>query len=150
MNECLYVWLCANCYGYITFRKLMVIYDPNLYVSLYQYGNLWPKLIGELVSVVETQSRDDSAYISANVISIVNGQIFLSAYLFNVGIRPTGEVNICFFNTIDINSKLKVSNIYSNWDCTFLIKCMFLIELALVCDIYVLSSYLLFLEKCKL
>ncbi|KAI3673165.1 hypothetical protein L6452_39281 [Arctium lappa] len=44
--------------------------------------------------IVETQSRDVSAYIPTNVISITDGQIFLSADLFNVGIRPAINVGI--------------------------------------------------------
>ncbi|KAL6497219.1 hypothetical protein OROGR_029148 [Orobanche gracilis] len=44
--------------------------------------------------IVETQSRDVSAYIPTNVISITDGQIFLSADLFNVGIRPAINVSI--------------------------------------------------------
>ncbi|PON73342.1 ATPase, F1/V1/A1 complex, alpha/beta subunit, nucleotide-binding domain containing protein [Parasponia andersonii] len=43
--------------------------------------------------IVETQSEDVSAYIPINVISITNGQIFLSD-LFNSGIRPTINVGI--------------------------------------------------------
>jgi F-type H+/Na+-transporting ATPase subunit alpha len=38
--------------------------------------------------IVETQSGDVSAYIPTNVISITDGQIFLSVDLFNAGIRP--------------------------------------------------------------
>ncbi|KAH1113902.1 hypothetical protein J1N35_007280 [Gossypium stocksii] len=44
--------------------------------------------------IVETQSRDVSVYIPTNVISITDGQIFLSADLFNAGIRPTINVGI--------------------------------------------------------
>ncbi|KAK4721698.1 hypothetical protein R3W88_011931 [Solanum pinnatisectum] len=44
--------------------------------------------------IVETQSRDVSAYIPTNVISITNGQIFLYANLFNSGIRPAINVGI--------------------------------------------------------
>ncbi|KAK8479790.1 hypothetical protein V6N11_018564 [Hibiscus sabdariffa] len=44
--------------------------------------------------IVETQSGDVSAYIPTNVISITNGQIFLSADLFNAGIRPAINVGI--------------------------------------------------------
>ncbi|KAL6497210.1 hypothetical protein OROGR_029139 [Orobanche gracilis] len=44
--------------------------------------------------IVETQSRDVSAYIPTNVISITDGQIFLSADLFNVGIIPAINVSI--------------------------------------------------------
>jgi F-type H+-transporting ATPase subunit alpha len=44
--------------------------------------------------VVETQDGDVSAYIPTNVISITDGQIFLSASLFNSGIRPAINVGI--------------------------------------------------------
>nr|YP_009911136.1 ATP synthase CF1 alpha subunit [Dryopteris crassirhizoma]QLD21344.1 ATP synthase CF1 alpha subunit [Dryopteris crassirhizoma] len=43
---------------------------------------------------VETQAGDVSAYIPTNVISITDGQIFLSADLFNAGIRPAINVGI--------------------------------------------------------
>jgi F-type H+-transporting ATPase subunit alpha len=38
--------------------------------------------------IIETQAGDVSAYIPTNVISITDGQIFLSSDLFNAGIRP--------------------------------------------------------------
>ncbi|CAN6440823.1 unnamed protein product [Victoria cruziana] len=44
--------------------------------------------------IVETQSRDVSAYIPTNVISITDGQIFLSVDLFNARIRPVINVDI--------------------------------------------------------
>jgi F-type H+/Na+-transporting ATPase subunit alpha len=44
--------------------------------------------------IVETQSRDASAYIPTNVISIIDGQIFLSADLFNARIQPAIDVGI--------------------------------------------------------
>lgn len=44
--------------------------------------------------IVETQEGDVSAYIPTNVISITDGQIFLSADLFNAGIRPAINVGI--------------------------------------------------------
>nr|YP_010488937.1 ATP synthase CF1 alpha subunit [Desmodesmus abundans]UWJ89513.1 ATP synthase CF1 alpha subunit [Desmodesmus abundans] len=44
--------------------------------------------------VVETQEGDVSAYIPTNVISITDGQIFLSGDLFNAGIRPAINVGI--------------------------------------------------------
>nr|YP_009776551.1 ATP synthase CF1 alpha subunit [Moeroris amara]QJA27037.1 ATP synthase CF1 alpha subunit [Moeroris amara] len=44
--------------------------------------------------IVETQLGDVSAYIPTNVISITDGQIFLSADLFNAGIRPAINVGI--------------------------------------------------------
>ena len=44
--------------------------------------------------IIETQAGDVSAYIPTNVISITDGQIFLSGYLFNSGIRPAINVGI--------------------------------------------------------
>jgi len=44
--------------------------------------------------VVETQEGDVSAYIPTNVISITDGQVFLSADLFNSGLRPAINVGI--------------------------------------------------------
>jgi F-type H+-transporting ATPase subunit alpha len=44
--------------------------------------------------VVETQAGDVSAYIPTNVISITDGQVFLSADLFNSGLRPAINVGI--------------------------------------------------------
>ncbi|KAI9081712.1 hypothetical protein K1719_036315 [Acacia pycnantha] len=44
--------------------------------------------------IVETQPRDVSAHIPTNVISITDGKIFLSANLFNVGIKPVINVGI--------------------------------------------------------
>jgi F-type H+-transporting ATPase subunit alpha len=44
--------------------------------------------------IIETQAGDVSAYIPTNVISITDGQIFLSSDLFNSGIRPAINVGI--------------------------------------------------------
>lgn len=44
--------------------------------------------------IIETQAGDVSAYIPTNVISITDGQIFLSEDLFNAGIRPAINVGI--------------------------------------------------------
>nr|AYC64092.1 ATP synthase CF1 subunit alpha [Johnson-sea-linkia profunda] len=44
--------------------------------------------------IVETQEGDVSAYIPTNVISITDGQIFLSADIFNSGLRPAINVGI--------------------------------------------------------
>ncbi|KAL2943797.1 ATP synthase subunit alpha chloroplastic [Bienertia sinuspersici] len=44
--------------------------------------------------IVETQSSDVSGYIPTNIISITGGQLFLSADLFNVGIRSAINVGI--------------------------------------------------------
>ena len=44
--------------------------------------------------IIETQAGDISAYIPTNVISITDGQIFLSSDLFNSGIRPAINVGL--------------------------------------------------------
>ena len=46
------------------------------------------------IPIIETQASDVSAYIPTNVISITDGQIFLSNDLFNSGIRPAINVGI--------------------------------------------------------
>lgn len=44
--------------------------------------------------IIETEAGDVSAYIPTNVISITDGQIFLSKDLFNAGIKPAIDVGI--------------------------------------------------------
>lgn len=44
--------------------------------------------------IIETQAGDVSAYIPTNVISITDGQIFLSSDLFNAGFRPAVNAGI--------------------------------------------------------
>jgi F-type H+-transporting ATPase subunit alpha len=44
--------------------------------------------------IIETQAGDVAAYIPTNVISITDGQIYLSADLFNSGIRPAINVGL--------------------------------------------------------
>jgi F-type H+-transporting ATPase subunit alpha len=44
--------------------------------------------------IIETQAGDVSAYIPTNVISITDGQIFLSSDLFNAGLRPAVNAGI--------------------------------------------------------
>ena len=44
--------------------------------------------------IVETQEGDVSAYIPTNVISITDGQIFLSGDIFNAGIKPAINIGI--------------------------------------------------------
>jgi len=44
--------------------------------------------------VIETQAGDVSAYIPTNVISITDGQIYLTPDLFNAGIRPALNIGI--------------------------------------------------------
>ena len=47
-----------------------------------------------LAPIIETEAGDVSAYIPTNVISITDGQIFLSKDLFNSGIKPAVDVGI--------------------------------------------------------
>lgn len=51
---------------------------------------------GSLTSlpIVETKAGDISAYIPTNIISITDGQIFLSSKLSNQGIRPAIDLNL--------------------------------------------------------
>ncbi len=44
--------------------------------------------------VIETQEGDVSAYITTNVISITDGQIYLETNLFNSGVRPAIDVGL--------------------------------------------------------
>ena len=44
--------------------------------------------------IIETQAGDVSAFVSTNVISITDGQIFLETDLFNAGIRPAINAGI--------------------------------------------------------
>jgi len=44
--------------------------------------------------IIETQAGDISAYIPTNVISITDGQIFLSSDLFNIGQRPAIDTGL--------------------------------------------------------
>jgi F-type H+-transporting ATPase subunit alpha len=44
--------------------------------------------------IIETEAGDVSAYIPTNVISITDGQVFLSNDLFNSGIKPAIDVGI--------------------------------------------------------
>lgn len=48
--------------------------------------------------IVETQSGNVSAFIPTNIISITDGQIFLSTDLLNVGIKPAINVGIFISN----------------------------------------------------
>merc|ERR1711948_120182 len=60
-------------------------------------AKLSDRIIGGSITalpIVETQAGDVSAYIPTNVISITDGQIFLSADIFNSGMRPAINVGI--------------------------------------------------------
>ncbi|KAM3270525.1 hypothetical protein P3S67_028727 [Capsicum chacoense] len=58
--------------------------------------------------IVETQSGDISAYIPTNVISITDGQIFLSTDLFNSRIRPAINVGISISRVV-FTAQIKVT-----------------------------------------
>ncbi len=60
-----------------------------LYVEQMTKGKVKGKT-GSLTAlpVIETQAGDVSAFVSTNVISITDGQIFLESNLFNSGVRP--------------------------------------------------------------
>ncbi|KAH0438625.1 hypothetical protein IEQ34_024963 [Dendrobium chrysotoxum] len=67
--------------------------------------------------IVETQSGDVSAYIPTNVISITDGQIFLSADLFNAGIRPAiNDAQMKAMKQVAGKSKLELAQIASDLD----------------------------------
>jgi len=55
-----------------------------------------PKYGGSITAlpIIETQAGDISAYIPTNVISITDGQIFLSSDLFNIGQRPAVDTGL--------------------------------------------------------
>ncbi|KAG9438604.1 hypothetical protein H6P81_021446 [Aristolochia fimbriata] len=87
---------------YFMYRKrhTSIIYD-DLSKQAQAYRQIAAKSSSRLgegsmtaLPIVETQSGDVSAYIPTNVISITDGQIFLSADLFNAGIRPAINVGI--------------------------------------------------------
>jgi F-type H+/Na+-transporting ATPase subunit alpha len=61
----------------------------NVWVEKHTKGKVTGKT-GSLTAlpVIETQAGDVSAFVSTNVISITDGQIFLESSLFNSGIRP--------------------------------------------------------------
>ena len=44
--------------------------------------------------IIETQAGDVSAFVPTNVISITDGQIFLTTQLFNAGVRPAVDPGI--------------------------------------------------------
>jgi F-type H+/Na+-transporting ATPase subunit alpha len=69
-----------------------------LHSGLLERATKLNSLLGEgsmtALPIVEPQSEDVSAYIPTNVISITDGQIFLSVDLFNARIRPAINVGI--------------------------------------------------------
>ena len=73
------------------------MYSIYIHVLLERAAKLSDALGGGSMTalpIIETQASDVSAYIPTNVISITDGQIFLSNDLFNSGIRPAINVGI--------------------------------------------------------
>ncbi|WP_115720501.1 F0F1 ATP synthase subunit alpha [Gallaecimonas mangrovi] len=65
------------------------------YVERFTKGEVKGKT-GSLTAlpIIETQAGDVSAFVPTNVISITDGQIFLTTSLFNSGIRPAADPGI--------------------------------------------------------
>merc|ERR1712149_38954 len=61
--------------------------------------------------VIETQAGDVSAYIPTKVISITDGQIFLSADIFNSGMRPAINVGISVSRVGSAAQKLPIKRV---------------------------------------
>src|SRR5437868_13438707 len=65
------------------------------YVEKFTNGKVKGKTVSlTALPVIETQSRDVTAVVPTNVISITDGQIFLETDLFNAGIRPAINAGI--------------------------------------------------------
>ena len=80
-------------------RAAKVIADDDIAKSMNDLPDvLKPKVKGggslTALPLIETQAGDVSAYIPTNVISITDGQIFLTSDLFNSGVRPAINVGI--------------------------------------------------------
>jgi F-type H+-transporting ATPase subunit alpha len=65
--------------------------------------------------VIETLASDVSAYISTNVISITDGQIFLSQDLFVAGIKPAIDVALSVTRVGSIAQWDRINNVASNY-----------------------------------
>jgi F-type H+-transporting ATPase subunit alpha len=63
--------------------------------------------------VIETQSDDVSAYIPTNVISITDGQIYLEAKMFRLGVRPAVNVGLSV-SRIGSNAQTKLMKFVTN------------------------------------
>ena len=52
-----------------------------------------------MTAVIETEAQNISAYIPTNLISITDGQIYLSPSLFELGVLPAidGPIMLCFY-----------------------------------------------------
>ena len=80
-------------------RAAKVIGDDNIAKNMNDLPDVLKDKVkggGSLTALplIETQAGDVSAYIPTNVISITDGQIFLTSDLFNSGVRPAINVGI--------------------------------------------------------
>ncbi|MCG9971382.1 F0F1 ATP synthase subunit alpha [Christiangramia crocea] len=80
-------------------RSAKVIADDNIAKQMNDLPDILKDKVkggGSLTAlpIIETQAGDVSAYIPTNVISITDGQIFLTSDLFNSGVRPAIDVGI--------------------------------------------------------
>ncbi|MGB8374637.1 MAG: F0F1 ATP synthase subunit alpha [Salegentibacter sp.] len=80
-------------------RSAKVINDDNIAKNMNDLPDVLKDKVkggGSLTALplIETQAGDVSAYIPTNVISITDGQIFLTSDLFNSGVRPAINVGI--------------------------------------------------------
>ncbi|MDT0675339.1 F0F1 ATP synthase subunit alpha [Autumnicola musiva] len=80
-------------------RAAKVINDDNIAGQMNDLPDVLKDKVkggGSLTALplIETQAGDVSAYIPTNVISITDGQIFLTSDLFNSGVRPAINVGI--------------------------------------------------------
>ena len=86
---------------------------------------------------IETLASDVSAYISTNVISITDGQIFLSLDLFLAGIKPAIDVAL---------SVTRVGSI-AQWDRINLVASFYKLELAQFIELQSFSQFITDLGK---
>ncbi|WP_029034322.1 F0F1 ATP synthase subunit alpha [Salinimicrobium terrae] len=80
-------------------RAAKIINDDEIAASMNDLPDVLKDKVkggGSLTALplIETQAGDVSAYIPTNVISITDGQIFLTSDLFNSGVRPAINVGI--------------------------------------------------------
>ena len=87
--------------------------------------------------VIETLASDVSAYISTNVISITDGQIFLSQDLFLAGIKPAIDVAL---------SVTRVGSI-AQWDRINLVASFYKLELGQFIELQSFSQFITDLGK---
>jgi F-type H+-transporting ATPase subunit alpha len=88
-------------------------------------------------AVIETLAGDVSAYITTNVISITDGQIFLSQDLFLAGIKPAIDVGL---------SVTRVGSI-AQWDSMKLVAGIYKLELAQFIEFQSFSQFVADLGK---